>query len=367
MRKIIVFIILAYIFAMPVSADNNYDTQYNNVGAERLEESLDEQTRVFFSENNIDAKNPNWVNELSSENIFSHIWKLITGGIKTPFKSGVLIASIIFISAAFTSFGVSSRFEVAIYVAVLCIGALVAANIWQSVEISVSAVKCCSAFMISFVPIFASILALSGHTVTAPGMSALLLVASEVVSYVASFVVLPLMGGYLSLSIASGVSPLLNNSGIVDGIKKLSAWIMAGFGTIFVGILGIQTVVNSAADSVTLRTAKFILGTSVPIAGNVLSEAASTISASMGLLRSSVGIYGVVAIAFMLLPIIVEIILWRCVLMIDISLSEIFSLSKISGILRAVDSMLSVLLGVILTVGGMFIISLSVIITVGKA
>ena len=44
-----------------------------------------------------------------------------------------------------------------------------------------------------------------------------------------------------------------------------------------------------------------------------------------------------------------------------------FSLSKVSGILRAVDSMLSVLLGVILIVGGMFIISLTVVISAGKA
>jgi len=47
-------------------------------------------------------------------------------------------------------------------------------------------------------------------------------------------------------------------------------------------------------------------------------------------------------------------------------LGELFSLPKITGILRAVDSMLSLLLGVVLMVGGMFIISLTVVITAGK-
>ncbi len=366
MKKIIVFMLLICVFTITVSADNNYITQYDNVGADKLENSLDEQTRDFFDRNDIDTKNPDWVNQITSGNVLAHIWELLTGGMKTPIKTGVLIASIIFLSASLTAFGTSGRLETVIYAAVLAISALIATNIWQSVEMAVSTVKSCSSFMLAFVPVFATVLAISGKAVTAPAMSALLLGASEAVSFAASFAVLPLMGGYLALSIGSGVSPLLNNSGIVDSVKKLSMWIMSLLGTLFVGVLGIQTAVNSAADSVTLRTVKFILGTSVPVAGGVLSEAVSTISASMGLLRSSIGVYGVVALSLMLLPIVVEIILWRCVLMLNISLGELFSLPKVTGILRAVDSMLSVLLGVILLVGGMFIISLSVVMTAGK-
>ncbi|MBQ6885154.1 MAG: hypothetical protein IJN56_05395 [Clostridia bacterium] len=365
MRKFIFFIIFGLLLALPVSADDNYVTQYNNVGADELYNGLDQQTQEFFNQYEIDPENPDWVNKFTEKNVFSHIWNILTVEIKAPLKTGILIASVIFLTAALTAFGISNSFDAAIYTATLVIGVLIASDIWQSVESAVNAIKSCSTFMFSFVPIFASILALSGKTVTAPAMSALLLGASETVAFISSFAVLPLMGGYLALSIASGVSPLLKNSGIADGVKKLSVWIMSLFGTIFVGILSVQTAINSAADSVTLRTAKFILGTSVPVAGGVLSEAVSTISSSLGLLRSSIGIYGVVALAVMLLPTITEIILWRFTLMINISLSELFSLSKISGILRAIDSMLAVILGVIMVVGGVFIISLSIVTKAG--
>ncbi len=367
MKKIVVFLLLIVAFSLPVKADNTYDTQYQNLGADKLQNGLDQQTRDFFSQNGIDAKNPSWVNQLTNKNVLSHIYEFVVGGIKTPFKTGMLIAGMIFLWAAITAFGTTSRFETSIYAAVLGIGAIISTDIWESVQTAINAVKGCSSFMLSFVPVFASAVALSGKTVTATAMSGLLLGASEIVSFGVSFAVLPLMGGYLALSIASGVSPLLNNSGIVESVKKISLWIVSLLGTLFIGVLGIQTAVNSAADSVTLRTAKFILGTSVPVAGGVLSEAVSTISTSMGLLRSSVGIYGVVALLFMLLPIVVEIILWRCMLMLDISLGEFFSLTKITGILKAVDSMLSVLLGVVLLVGGMFIIALSVVVTIGSA
>ena len=360
------FLVLACVLSMPAMADANYDKQYENIGADTLEQNLSEQTKEFFDINNIDAKNPDWVAGFTSKSVIEYVCRLYTTEMKKPLKTGVMTASIIFISAAFTAFGSSPRFENAIYVAVLCICAIISTSVWQSVSAAISAIKSCSAFMFSFVPVFASVLALSGKTVTAAATSTLLLTTIEAVSFFVSFGVLPLMGGYLALSIASGVSPLLNNSGIVECVKKISMWIMSLLCTLFVGVLGIQTAVNSAADSVALRTAKFILGTSVPVAGGVLSEAVSTISASMGLLRSSIGVYGVVALAITLIPIILELILWRFIFMLNISLSELFSLQKTAGILRAVDSMLSVLLGVMLLVGGLFIISLSVVITAGK-
>lgn len=366
MKKIIVFIIFAVVCCVSVSAETDYSKQYENIGADRCQDGLDEETRDFLNTNGIDASDLNWTDKLSEKSVLEHIWQFITSGAKTPIKAGVLITSIMFFAAALTSFDASQRFEAAIYAVVLCICAVIAADIWQCVSTAINAVKGCSTFMLSFIPVFASATALSGKVNTATGMSALLLGACEVVSYFASFVVLPLMGGYLSLSISSGVSPLVGGSGIVESVKKLSMWIMSLLGTLFIGVLGIQTAVNSAKDSVTLRTAKFILGTSVPVAGGVLSEAVSTISTSMGLLRSSIGIYGIAALVFILLPIVIEIVLWRCMLMINISLGEIFSLTKTTGILRAVDSMLSVMLGVVLLVGAMFIISLSVVVMAGK-
>ncbi len=366
MKKIVVFLILFSLFCIKVDAKTNEKDEYVGIITDNIYEQLDDQSRDFFQNSDIDIKNPDWVNSLTTPDVLSHIFGVLTSGIKAPVKTGALMAAVILLNAAFTAYFNTQRFNTAIYASAICIGALIINNIWQSVAVAINTIKGCSLFMLSFVPVFASLVAFSGKAVTATAMSALLLTAAEFVSFAASFVVLPIMGGYLSLSIASGVSPLIDNSGIVDGVKKLSTWLLSLLGTLFVGVLGIQTAVNSAADGVAMRTAKFILGTSVPVAGAALSEAVSTVSASVGLLRSSVGIYGVLAIAIMLLPIALEIILWRCALMLNISLSELFSLNKTTAILKAVDSMLSVILAVLLTVGAVFIISLCIVVTAGK-
>lgn len=363
MKKIIVILCFAFLLALPVSANDIYSTQYKNVGAEELNNALDENVRQFFEQNGIDASDYNWVNRLTSGSVLKHVWNFITGGIKTPAKTGVLIATVIFLFAAVTSFGLSQDFEIAVYAVVIAITTLISNDLWQSVLSAQSAIKGCSSFMLAFVPVFASVLAISGKTVTAPAMSALLLASAEAVSFVAAFAVLPIMSGYLALSISTSVSPLASNSGLPDSVKKISTWIMSLVSTLFLGVLAIQTSVNSAADNLALRTAKFILGTSVPIANGLLGEAVSTISSSIGLLRSSIGIYGVVALGIILLPIIIELILWRCVLTLNAFISELFGLAKITSLLRAIDSTLSVLLSIVLIIGGMFIISLTVVIT----
>ena len=87
----------------------------------------------------------------------------------------------------------------------------------------------------------------------------------------------------------------------------------------------------------------------------------------MGLLKSSVGIYGVAVCLFTFLPLITELLMWRAVLLITAGISELFSVTEISGLLKAVDSMMSVLVGIILLVGAMFIISLALVVSAGKA
>ena len=251
----------------------------------------------------------------------------------------------------------------AIYASAAASAAVIAVPVSSVINTSVNALRGIGVFMLSFIPVFAVIVAASGATVTAASMSALLLAATETVSYISSFIVPPLMGGYLTLSLSSAVSPLIKKSGITETVKKLAFWIMAFISAVFVGILGIQTAVNSSADTLVSKTAKFIIGSSIPVAGGVLSEAMNTVTASMGLLKSSIGIYGALACAVTLLPLVIELLIWRAVLLISSSVSEIFSLGGIAGLLRAIDSMLSVLIGIILLVGAMFVISLDAVVT----
>ncbi|MBQ2285753.1 MAG: hypothetical protein II252_00350 [Clostridia bacterium] len=363
----VLFCVLTLTAAAESGGGDFYAEQYEKSGAGDISEGLPDEARNYLSENGIDPSDYGWVNKLSAGGVFGHIWGFLKSGASGPLKAGAEITAIILITAALASADFKgSAASAAIYVAAASAAGIIAKPVLTTVAASVDALKGTGTFMLSFIPVFAVITAASGAPVTSASMSALLLAAAQGVSYISNFIVTPLMGGYLAVSISGAVSPLLKKTEIASIIKRLSCFIMAFVSTVFVGILGIQTAVNSSADSLTAKTAKFIIGSSVPVAGGVLSEALGTVTASMGLLKSSVGIYGAVACAAVILPLVAELLIWRAVLTVTSAAAELFSLSVISGILKAVDSVMSVLIGILLITGAMFVISLAIVVTAGK-
>ncbi len=347
-------------------AEDFYYSQYKDSGAEELENYLPEETKEFLDQNDINPLNPEWTNAIEPQNVFSHIWSFLKSGAKGPIAAGAVILSLTLISAALGGMDVKGVTAVSSgYAVALSVVAAIAAPVFSVISAGIGALQGCATFMTAFVPVFAVIVTATGAAATSLSMSGLLLGACQAVNLVADFVIMPLMSGYLAISIASSVSPLIERAGIADGIKKICYWIMSLLTTVFLGILSIQTAVSASADTLSLKTAKFIIGSSVPIAGTALSEALTTVTASMGILKTTVGIYGVIACAVLFLPLLAELLLWRISFNLTATISELLSVPKITVILRSADTVFSVLIGIILLTAALFIISLGVVLNVG--
>lgn len=374
MKRIAFVFVLLFVMSFSVSAEQTeteelYDRLLEANGGTQLHETLPNEVYELFKENGIDPDNSDWITGIKSENVFSHIWNFISSGAATPLSGGGAILGIILVSAAVSSFedrGSASAGGAALYATALSSAAVIAAPVFGVIKAGVKAMQGTAVFMTAFTPVFAGVVASGGGVATSVSSSALLLGTAQVVNFISSFAVMPLLGGFMAVSLASSASPLISRTGIAEGIKKLSFWIMSLSSTLLIGILGIQTAVNASADGLAVRTAKFIVGTSVPVAGTALSEALTTVTASVGLLKTTVGIYGIVALAAIILPLVAELLIWRVVLMIDIFVGELFSLPKITALLKSVDTVFSVLVGLLLLTGALFIISLTVVMTAGK-
>ena len=368
-RKFLITIFIILTLSITVNAEENsiYSEQYDLSGAEEITEALDEKTKEYLNEFEIDPKDYNWVNNLSYQNVFEIIINILKTGAKTPITVGATILAIILISSALSGLNQKSSISnTSLYASTLATAAVISVPIFSTLSATVNAMKGSASFMTAFVPVFAVIVATSGMPITSASMSALLLGAAQLVSYISNFFVTPLMSGYLAISICSTVSPIVEQSSIASSIKKIALWVMALISTIFIGILGIQTAVNSSADTLTIKTAKFVLGSTLPVAGTALAEALNTVTASFKLLKSSIAIYGAVACILIFLPLLFELFLWRIVLNLNCSIANIFSVGKISSLLKAIDNVISVLISVTLLTGAIFIISLSIIVSFGK-
>ena len=135
--------------------------------------------------------------------------------------------------------------------------------------------------------------------------------------------------------------------------------------TVYIGVLTLQTTVNSAADGLALRTGRFLVGNFVPVVGGALSEALVTVQSSMSLLRSSVGAYGALVLVITILPVVIELCLWRLTLLVCSSVAALFGLDRSASLLKCTDAALSFLLGILLCCSAAFIVSLAVTVSVG--
>lgn len=366
-RAIIVMGILFFIFIIPVKAESTNLEDYEEIlETEEFEEKLPDSAEDFFSDNGIDPSNGDWVNSFGFKEAITAIFDMIKTGMAKPFATAGVIFAVIIVSSTLSNAqsGISS---VTAEFASTAVSALtITAPLLSVINSAVNMMNTAADFMLAFVPVFAVVVAASGNAATSVSMSSLLLGASQTVSLIANHFVIPLMCGYLSISVASNVSPLLEKNSISEGIKRLSFWVMSLVTTVYIGILSIQTAVNSSADSIGSRTAKFIIGSSVPVAGTVLSEAFTTVTASLGMLKTSIAIYGVVACCVIFLPVFLELLLWRLVLNVTSFCADLLSTHKIARLLRSADTAVSVLCGMILLICAMFIISLTVVVSAGK-
>jgi len=205
----------------------------------------------------------------------------------------------------------------------------------------------------------------SGQVVTAGAYQAVVFSAAQGVSTLINAVVVPALTIYLVLSIISSLSDAIDISGLVENIKKSAVWVLSLIATVFVSLLSIQGVIGGASDSVTARTMKFMLSSSVPAVGNALGEAYNSVYSGISLLKSAVGIYGILAVVVIMLPVLLEALLWMFALNISAGISEMFGLKNTTNMLRASSSVASLMLAVILCSLMLLVVSTVIVLTIG--
>ena len=136
--------------------------------------------------------------------------------------------------------------------------------------------------------------------------------------------------------------------------------------TIFVAFLTVQTLVSSSGDSVSLRTAKFLIGSFVPVVGSALADAFIAAQGCIRLVRTTVGAFGAVAVIFVFLPVLLRALAWFLAVQLAGALAQLFGLEGTAGLLRSVGSVLGILMALILSFGLLVIISTTLVLLTGQ-
>ena len=248
----------------------------------------------------------------------------------------------------------------------VCLCTALISPIVNFIYIVSAVIQSAAKFTLAVVPIISSVMLASGHTMSASSYHVLVGGAGQIVSYISLNWLVPILNALLGISLISSISSRINLSSFCDEIQKIIKSFLKTASSLFVGILTLQNLVSSSADSLGANTVKLTIDSCVPIVGGAISDAFLTIRGCLKLLKVGIGAFGIIAGGAIFLPVIIECFFWIFYLSVCKSAADILEVKKISGVLNSVRNTISLLLAILLFSIVVLIVSVAVVLIIGR-
>lgn len=367
--KLLTVLLILIGLSIPAAAqtENKVDLQpqMDAVGADELMDKLPENAENLLDRAGIHEIDYKQLLSLSPAQFFKEIWKLVLEKLKQPMKTFCAVLGTVLLCALLDSLKTSlwegNLATVFTAVAAVCTATAIAAPIIDCITTTAGAIQDCSNFILAFVPVFSSVVTAAGQPVTATTYTVFLFGACQVVSQIVSSILVPLMGVYLAFCMVGSLTPGIDIVSVAKVIKSTVNWTLGLLLTIFVGLLSMQTMVASGSDTVVAKTAKFLIGSFVPIVGNALSEAFTATQGYMKLLKATVGVFGTLVAALTFLPIFLQTTIWYLTVNLTAAVSDMLGIKQVGAILKSASAVLGVLMAVSLCFALLVIVSTSLV------
>lgn len=276
----------------------------------------------------------------------------------------VLAAVLRQIQGAFDSEAVGRIADAAVF---LALGALCLAGFGLAANMARSAIADLSSFMVVLLPALVGLLAASGSVTTAGLMHPLMVAAVNAVGLLVRAVVFPLALLAAVLDIVGAFSPNFKLSSLSALMRQIAVGVMGLLFTAFLGVVAVSGAAGSVADGVALRTGKYAIKTFVPVVGGMFADAAELVLTSGWLLRSGLGLLGLVAVAVLVaVPVLKMLALWA-IYRVGGALAQPVGGEGVAQVLAGVGNALVLLTLAVSAVGLMCFLSLAVLVGASSA
>lgn len=172
----------------------------------------------------------------------------------------------------------------------------------------------CRNFLIAYIPAFSALLTAGGQPAAGAVFSGFFLSGAVLCAQFICAVLLPLSRIFLALCITSGISSQLDLSGVCDLVLRLVKKMLAICAGAFSAVMCLQKITAGAADTLVQKAGRMVVGSAVPVIGRAVSDAMTTVYASMDVIKGTVGIAGICAMAALFLPVLFKCLLYYAVL-----------------------------------------------------
>ena len=223
----------------------------------------------------------------------------LSGIIRRAARSGVLILLIVlFCGLADTvqeGMG-KSRSRAAVLAGTLAVTAVAVADVNSLLGMGTGAISNMASFANTLLPTVAALTAATGAVTGAAARQLAAAFFSDVLVNLISGLLVPLLYGYIAASAAQAAVEAEGLKRLADLLKWAVTTALTIVMMVFVGYLTASGVVAGTADAATVKAARFAISGAIPVVGGILSDAAETVLASAGVLRGTVGVFGMLTV-----------------------------------------------------------------------
>ena len=145
-------------------------------------------------------------------------------------------------------------------------------------------------------PIMTTALAAQGGVTSSSALYTGTVFFNALLSTFISRFIIPALLIFLCICIANSALQQDVLKKIRDFIKWTMTWGLKIVLYVFTGYISITGIISGSVDASSIKAAKITISGVVPVIGNILSDATETILVSVGVVKNSVGIYGIFAI-----------------------------------------------------------------------
>lgn len=363
----LLIIMLFFIFSVTAfSANEDTFSECEKEYYEILKDELSSSASDLLEESGIDSLSFEEILSSQPKDIIDFFLNMAKKRINTPLKNFIFNCFVIVaVSVAFSYLSENEKKKKAVNLIVYAYIALsVSVPMSSLLSSGAAAIKTSSNFTLVLMPVLAGIIAAAKNPILAVNYNSFAMYFAQLASEFASNILMPLEGMFFALvcvNIASDTMRIRNLSSVIRNTVTKTLGVLA---TIFVSILSVKGILANAADTVTAKGAKMLVSSLVPVIGSSVSEAYATILNSLVLLKSSVGMFGIIAIAAINLPVIIELFLWSLSLTASSIIANMFDLKSVASFYNDVSDTVKTFNAILVFCCMLFIISTGILLVI---
>jgi len=156
-----------------------------------------------------------------------------------------------------------------------------------------------NSFVEAIFPILISTLATMGYATYAASLSPKIVFALVFSSEFLKNIILPIVNVYIVISILSNIDGgRFNLRRLLSFLKTVLLWSIVIGLVVFTGIVSIEGFTGATVDNLVAKSIKYTVGNFVPFVGKILSDAADTLAGSLGIIKNTISVVGLLTLLF---------------------------------------------------------------------